>query len=254
MGQEYSTRTDMVTASRAAFASSQGKGMRLDASRSGQKRFILRCSSVIKTTTTTSADGSKIRGKTEWVVASKAGAQDSGFECARKDGETDRVFAIRRNAALEVWGEAEGFCCAKVLGIVDKEGKWKLAELKDGENFRLHNDECTAVATVNGKTLVHMMKSHISSAGMSGKEVKAAVTGAGSSLGANMMPSTSAIYRAQVRVFWGHCSGGTPVPPSPPPPSPPTLAQTCLSSSVSSQCGWGDALELLLLMTSLARV
>ena len=78
---------------------------------------------------------------------------------------------------------------------------WRFKDLVNGLNYRPHNSDCTSVGKVKGELLRKIMKPSIdTNRFMQGKQVKQAVTGAGSSISLANLPSNSSMYRQQKHI------------------------------------------------------
>ena len=180
--KEYDSRKELTIAVKTNMIKITGLGVMIDATRGGSKRFVMRCPCAMK----------KEKGK----KAVWKGLSLDGFVCEQKAGEKDSSFARRRMAELECYASTK-LCPFKVVAVKSKNSCWSL-QIFNGRTFTPHNPDCTALAKVTGSVLRHMMKPAIvSNPSMKGKHRDRALVAREADLNVGMLPSESALYRAQ---------------------------------------------------------
>ena len=180
-GKEYDSRTDLTIAVKTNMIKVTGLGVMIDAARGGSKRFVMRCPCAMKT-----EKGKKAVWK---------GLSLDGFVCEQKEGEKESSFARRRMAELESYASTK-LCPFKVVAVKRK-SRW-LLQTFNGRTFIPHNADCTALAKATGSVLRKMMKPAIvANPSMKGKHRDRALVAQASHLNVAMLPSKSALYRAQ---------------------------------------------------------
>lgn len=185
----YPTRGSAVEAAKLAVVRACGKGIKVDDARSGSKKVVLRCSSVMKKVSGSSA---------KWV-----GDLFDEFECEKRDGESIWSYRRRRANELELYvSQKKGMCSFKAEArkkkCKDDQRKhfWKFIVQKNGSNYIGHDKDCQSTAKITGRILRSLIRSAVQAdprqknRSLLAKLKKEGVTEA-------MLPSKSSTYRAQ---------------------------------------------------------